>query len=123
MSEILSLIRSTDDKILKEILKKIKSINKEAYKFMASVSRPYRPLKQRRYRLFVRTNIWIRGKRALWEYYTRTEQNQTCKYCNKDLKSNKVLHHDTYNWTNLFTPNYAYFCCRKCHKEIHGGEK
>jgi len=100
----------------KEILIELRKLNKEAYLIMHS---NYYNAKLK-YDLLQKQPCWEEGKKLLLEYFTY-DNILVCHECGEVIDSRRcVVHHDSYDWANLFTPIYIKIIHPHCHEKIHG---
>lgn len=103
-----------------EILKELKKLNKIAYKIMYL---PRMTFKQK-YRILQKTPTWKQARELLLNYFLDGKKKLYCKRCGRELKNKYVLHHFTYNPSEIFTPsNIRFLCSSGCHADFHDKRK
>lgn len=114
MTEINDLIRNCEDIEKRNILIRLKELNKKAYIFMMKYYMPYKD----KYHLLQKTIIWVEAKNLLLKYF----DGMKCSVCDNSIGEFSVLHHKIgkYKKEALFTPSFVEFLCStKCHRKIH----
>jgi len=100
----------------KEILLRLRVLNKEAYLIMHS---NYMSAKIK-YRVLQRQSCWTEGKRLILEYFTY-DSILKCSMCGKVIDSRRcIVHHNEYKWDEIFTPKFINLIHGKCHEKVHG---
>jgi len=116
--EIQDMINQCEDERKREILERLKLLNRDARQFMEMTRGSWKY----RYNQLQRTDIWREARQLIIEYFT-TRDGLYCDHCGYKIHKYIVLHHDPqfYSKSNLFTPGlYCALIHRGCHKEVHG---
>ena len=99
----------------KEILYRLRELNKEAYIIMHS---NYFSAKTK-YRVLQKQQCWDEGKKLLLEYFTY-DNILICSECGKVVDSRRcVIHHTKYKWDEILTPKFITVIHPHCHEKIH----
>lgn len=99
----------------KEILFRLRELNKEAYLIMHS---SYYSAKYK-YNILQKQPCWKEGKKLLLEYFTY-DNILVCPVCNEVVDSRRcVIHHLEYKWDEVLTPKFINVVHYKCHEKIH----
>ena len=115
MNEINDLIRNCEDMEKRDILIRLKELNKMAYNFMMKWYISYKD----KYHLLQKTIIWVEAKNLLLKYFDGVK----CSVCGNSINEFYILHHKIgkYKKEELFTPSLIEpLCSSKCHRKIHG---
>jgi len=109
--EIDKLLREEHDPETRSILKRLKHLNKRAYRHMMQ---PYKSYPQK-YKTLQNTPVWSEAKELLKKY----KDDLRCAMCKSNATNDFVLHHTTYELTDIFTPSFVQFVHQGCHYHYH----
>lgn len=100
----------------KEILFRLRELNKEAYLIMHS---SYYSAKKK-YRILQQQSCWQEGKKLLLDFFTYDDILK-CPVCKEVVDYRRcIIHHTEYKWDEIFTPKFINVLHGKCHRLIHG---
>ena len=114
MNEINDLIRNCEDMEKRDLLIRLKELNKMAYNFMMKYYLSYKD----KYHLLQKTIIWVEAKNLLFKYFDGVK----CSVCDNSISEYNILHHKIgkYKKEELFTPSLVeLLCSNKCHRKVH----
>lgn len=108
------MISETDGR-KKEILLRLRELNKEAYLILHSL---YFNMK-RKYRVLQKQSCWQESKKLLIEYFTY-DNILKCSICSKVIDSRRcIIHHNFYKVDEIFSPIFIDIIHSKCHENVH----
>jgi len=111
MNEINDLIRNCEDIEKRDLLIRLKELNKMAYNFMMKYYMSYKD----KYHLLQKTIIWVEAKNLLLKYFDGVK----CSVCGNSISEYYILHHIKYVKEEIFTPTYINIIHSYCHSKIH----
>lgn len=110
-SEINRLIKLEQNSYIKNILIRLKSINKQAYLHMVRPGSRYGV----KYKSMQKEPFWNEAKSLIKEY----KSDLRCPLCKSNSTNDFVLHHSQYHISEFFTPSYCSLVHFSCHKNHH----
>jgi len=125
MVELSALLIDPDYSKVIDLLEGCKELNKLANLVMNSTrGYPGQKKSATRYRHLQHTYSWPLGRATNIKIRLKMYGKLVCDHCGKDIiikKGNKgfVMHHEIYNWSELYTNNLLMFVHFRCHKELH----
>lgn len=99
----------------KQILLRLRQLNKKAYLIMHSFHYDFKV----KYTYLQKQPCWKEGKKLLLEYFTY-DGILVCPVCGEVIDSRRcVVHHDEYKVDEIMTPKFIRIVHYKCHEKIH----
>lgn len=125
MIELDALLQDPDYSSVTSELESLRELNVLAFNVMSLYKGyPGRKYSDVRYRKLQKTYSWKPARDLNVTIRLKLYGKLICDYCHEDIEikpGNKgfVMHHEIYNWRELYTNNLIMFVHYNCHKELH----